>query len=222
MWRRYVQTAGGPSPVRSDVVSITESNLNSWALPFDHFWPLRLPPTSTCCWGRTGCPGSWGHEDRYRRHFDRGCPKPRLSYPKNRNSLDSYAYRPGCLGTCSSKTPAKSKTENNNGRAGGPSRDLPYREPLPGPRIGGTGERKRKALGGGSMGLRSELRTTDKLPRPLPPQRKIESKPPPLFPLQISLSVSLVPPFGAPSMDLDSTAPRKEQLLLNRLQGPRL
>lgn len=29
------------------------------------------------------------------------------------------------------------------------------------------------------MGLRSELRTTDKLPRPLPPQRKIESKPPP-------------------------------------------
>lgn len=149
MWRRYVQTAGGPSPVRSDVVSITESNLNSWALPFDHFWPLRLPPTSTCCWGRTGCPGSWGHEDRYRRHFDRGCPKPSLSYPKNRNSLDLYAYLPGCLGTCSSKTPAKSKTENNNGRAGGAGRDLPYREPLPGPRIGGTGERKRKALGGG-------------------------------------------------------------------------
>lgn len=154
MWRRCVQTAGGPSPVRSDVVSITESNLNSWALSFDHFWPLRLSPTSTCCWDRTGLSldvqEAGDIEDRYRSHLDRGCPK--LSLPLVPKTGTLSIHTPHYLAVWElvpQNSPAKSKTENNNGRAGGPGRDLPYREPLPGPRIGGTGERKRKALGGG-------------------------------------------------------------------------
>lgn len=109
MWRRCVQTAGGPSPVRSDVVSTTESNLNSWALSFDHFWPLRLPPTSTCCWDRTGLSldvqEAGDIEDRYRSHLDRGwlSQVEFASCPQDGNSLDSYASLPGCLGTGSSK-----------------------------------------------------------------------------------------------------------------------